>query len=148
MKVVGAILVLVIVPLLVMALHGSSPWLAKKLIQRTARRLPGPYGDRYEEEWLGELAAMPDGGLATLVYALFIRLGAARMGRALGVSSAPRQRRRFAQLEIDLTRNGKRYRAYVAFRTKARVPLPVTVPISADDVLRGDGTSQLPIPPQ
>jgi hypothetical protein len=29
MKVVGAIVVLLVVPLVVMALHGSSPWLAK-----------------------------------------------------------------------------------------------------------------------
>jgi hypothetical protein len=88
-KVVGAIVALAVIPLVVMAVHGSSPWLAKKLVRRAARRLPEPYGERYQEEWLAELAAMPDGGLTTLVFALCIRLRIGSMQRRLSVPSMP-----------------------------------------------------------
>jgi hypothetical protein len=84
-RLIGAIAVLVLVPLIVMALHGSSSWLARKLVRRAARRPPGPYADRYEEEWLAELDAMPDGGLATLAFTFFIRIRIGSMERRLGL---------------------------------------------------------------
>jgi hypothetical protein len=40
---------------------------------------------RYEEEWLAELDAMPDGGLATLAFAFFIRIRIGSMERRLGL---------------------------------------------------------------
>jgi hypothetical protein len=85
MKLIGAIAILVLIPLIVMALHGSSPWLARKLVRKAARRLPGPHADRYEEEWLAELDAMPDGGLATLAFAFFIRVRIGSMEHRLGL---------------------------------------------------------------
>jgi hypothetical protein len=89
MKIVGAIAVLVFVPLVVMALHGSSPWLARKLVSQAARRLPEPFDERYSEEWLAELDAMPDGGVTTLVFAFCIRLRVGSMERKLTASSPP-----------------------------------------------------------
>jgi hypothetical protein len=100
MKIVGAIVVLVAVPLVVMALHGSSPWLARKLVRQAARRLPEPYGERYQEEWQAELAAMPDGGLITLVFALCIRLRVGNMKRRLNAPSISKPEQQPEQLGI------------------------------------------------
>jgi AcrR family transcriptional regulator len=48
-----------------------SPWLAKKVVIRAARRLPPGYQERYQEEWTAEIEAMGNGaGIGPLVFAL------------------------------------------------------------------------------
>jgi AcrR family transcriptional regulator len=57
--------------LLLPAFLGMSPWLAKKLVTRAARRLPPGHQERYQEEWTAEIEAMGDGaGIGPLVFAL------------------------------------------------------------------------------
>jgi AcrR family transcriptional regulator len=57
--------------LLLPAFLGMSPWLAKKLVNRAARRLPPGHQERYQEEWTAEIEAMGNGaGIGPLVFAL------------------------------------------------------------------------------
>jgi DNA-binding transcriptional MerR regulator len=70
-KVLLGLLGLVLGGLLVPSALGIAPWLAKKVVRRRARRLPSPYGERYEEEWTAEIEAMGDNaGIGALIFAV------------------------------------------------------------------------------
>lgn len=58
----------VLLPLLVVELRESAPWLAEKLIRLSARRLPENERERWEEDWLGGLNDLP-GKLPRLLWA-------------------------------------------------------------------------------
>jgi len=82
----GWILTAVVIPLILSEFTDLSPWLARKLIGRAARRLPEQDRPRWEEEWLGELEERP-GRLSQLLWALWslpLVRGAGEMGRMLG----------------------------------------------------------------
>jgi hypothetical protein len=84
MKLVASILVTVVLPLLLAEFTEVGPWLARRLIYRAARRLPGPERSRWREEWLANLEDMP-GKLTKLMWSLSIFLvGAGKMRRILG----------------------------------------------------------------
>lgn len=53
-------------------LFGWFPWLARRVIRRAVRRLPLAYQRRYEEEWLGELDALPAKGISSLIFSLHV----------------------------------------------------------------------------
>lgn len=64
-----AVLTAVVLPLLLAEFGDWSPWLAKRLVQWTARRLGDTAAaERYSEEWLAELEEVP-GKLSQLVVA-------------------------------------------------------------------------------
>jgi lipopolysaccharide/colanic/teichoic acid biosynthesis glycosyltransferase len=58
------------------------PWLTERLLRRAARVLPEAHRDRYQEEWLAEVEALP-GRFARLAMALRILLGAPGTAQAL-----------------------------------------------------------------
>lgn len=76
MKWLGPVFVAVILPLL-LGVHRWCLWLARRLIRRAVRRLPEDARVRWEEEWLGDLAAFEGRRLSILV-------------RVSGSTSAPR----------------------------------------------------------
>jgi hypothetical protein len=81
-------LVTVLLPLLLSEFTDLSPWMAKALISRAARRIPEQERPRWEEEWLGELESK-QGRLFKLLWALWrlpLLRGAGVMGRLLGAS--------------------------------------------------------------
>src|SRR4051812_22664273 len=83
----AAVLMLIIVPTVqaLMAEEARSwlPYLARAVARAAARRLPVEHGDRYEEEWLAELAAYSDRPLTSLVRALGLWFGASATAAAL-----------------------------------------------------------------
>jgi lipopolysaccharide/colanic/teichoic acid biosynthesis glycosyltransferase len=60
------------------------PHLARRLVRRAARRLPGDFQARYEEEWLAELAAWEDRAISALVRAAHIRWKTKAIRESLG----------------------------------------------------------------
>lgn len=76
--------------LIVNELYGWLPWLGARLVRRAARFLPDegavPYRERYEEEWLAELQALPTRGLASVFFAVSTLVGAPKTARALSGS--------------------------------------------------------------
>jgi hypothetical protein len=70
--ILGFILNLVIVPILVIEFTDWLPWLATRMIRAAARILPLAARERYSEEWLAELEAIPGGGLSKLAFAIRI----------------------------------------------------------------------------
>ena len=56
---------------------------ARGVVRASARRLPAPWRERYEAEWIAELEAVPGSGLLKLVWAAQLRVGAARTARVL-----------------------------------------------------------------
>jgi hypothetical protein len=69
--------------LVVAELFDWCAWLAERLIRRAARRLPKAARERYQDEWLGELDAIPGRGVSLLIFALWISVGASRTCREL-----------------------------------------------------------------
>ena len=55
------------------------PWIARRIIERSARPLPAQDRDRLRKEWLDQVATLP-GGLVQLSYACICRYRAARLG--------------------------------------------------------------------
>jgi lipopolysaccharide/colanic/teichoic acid biosynthesis glycosyltransferase len=72
--------------LIVNELYGWLPWLGARLVRRAARFLPDEYRERYEEEWLAELQALPTRGLASVFFAVSTLVGAPKTARALSGS--------------------------------------------------------------
>jgi hypothetical protein len=99
----------VVLPVLLSECTDLSPWLAKRLVRRAARRIPKQERPRWEEEWLNELASKP-GRLVQLLWALWhlpLVWGAGEMGRLLGVppiSQLVRARLRAAWQSLRLRR--------------------------------------------
>jgi hypothetical protein len=59
MRWLGSALVSFGLPLLLAELTEVAPWLAARLLGWATRALPVEYRTRYEQEWLGELEAVP-----------------------------------------------------------------------------------------
>lgn len=62
------------------------PWLAERLIRRAVHRLPPDTRERYLDEWLGELDAVPGRGVSRLLFAAFVLAGAAKVSHELAGS--------------------------------------------------------------
>jgi hypothetical protein len=80
----------IVLPLLLSEFTDLSPWLAKTLVRRAARRIPEQERPRWEDDWLAELASKP-GRLFKLLWALWslpLLKGPGEMGRLLGAPPA------------------------------------------------------------
>ena len=69
--------------------RGWLPHLARAVVRTAARRLPPAYRERYEDEWLAELAAYSDRRLTALVRACSLWIGARAMRAEFGNEVAP-----------------------------------------------------------
>ena len=69
--------------------RGWLPHLARAVVRRAARRLPPAHRERYEDEWLAELAAYSDRRLTALVRACSLWIGARAMRAQFGGEVAP-----------------------------------------------------------
>ena len=69
--------------LVVAELFDWCAWLAVRVIRRAARRLPVTARERYQDEWLGELDALPGRRVSLLIFALWIWMGASRTCREI-----------------------------------------------------------------
>jgi lipopolysaccharide/colanic/teichoic acid biosynthesis glycosyltransferase len=65
------------------------PWLAERFVRRAARGLPRSERDRYLEEWLAELKALPGSGLSQVTWSIRLMLGQREMRRALRTVTTP-----------------------------------------------------------
>jgi lipopolysaccharide/colanic/teichoic acid biosynthesis glycosyltransferase len=88
----------VIVPMLVSEFTDWLPWLAARLVRAAARTLPPDARERYAEEWLAELDAVP-GKLSKL--ALAVRIFARAPATAAAVGGLPPARGRIAKAALD-----------------------------------------------
>lgn len=69
MKAIAWTLVSILMPLLVTEFTELGPWLAERLVRRSVRMLPTEHRDRYTDEWLAELEAVPGKVLKLIVAA-------------------------------------------------------------------------------
>jgi lipopolysaccharide/colanic/teichoic acid biosynthesis glycosyltransferase len=76
------------------------PWLAERVIRRAVWPLPADQRERYLEEWLGELDAVP-GKLTKLTFAVRVVIGAPVTGRTLHGLAPPTRYERFAKPALD-----------------------------------------------
>jgi lipopolysaccharide/colanic/teichoic acid biosynthesis glycosyltransferase len=65
------------------------PWIARRLVRRAVRQLPPDSGERYEDEWLAELHALPGRGISSLIFAVRIHIGASRVRQEIMGRSQP-----------------------------------------------------------
>jgi cell division protein FtsW len=84
----------------VVELFGWFPWLAERIVERAARRLPAEAQDRWCKDWLAELDALPVRGISSLGFALRILVLAPSVARVLG----DEPRARYGLAERLLTR--------------------------------------------
>lgn len=70
-------------PLLQKDLEEGIPWLAAWLVRRAARKLPAKHRQRFEEEWLAELAAVPGVMVFKLHFAAGVSFRARSTSRAM-----------------------------------------------------------------
>lgn len=66
------------------------PWVAVRLIRRAVRKLPPEARDRYLDEWLAELEAVPGRRISAIIFAIRICIGASRVSAELGGRSVVR----------------------------------------------------------
>src|SRR5437016_5244284 len=85
-------------PVLVSEFTDWLPWLAARLVRAAARALPPDARERYAEEWLAELDAVP-GKLSKL--ALAVRVFARAPATAAALSGLPPARGRIAKAALD-----------------------------------------------
>src|SRR5579884_902885 len=78
------------------------PWLAERVVERAAGRMPPQLSERYREEWLGELGAVPGRGVSKLVFALRVLLRAGSTAGALEGFDLPISAR-LTQRGVDIT---------------------------------------------
>lgn len=81
---VAAAVVVAVIHLVLAEVFDWFPALARHLIRRAAHRLPAAKRDRYAEEWLAELAALPGQRVSALVFSARILVRARSTARALG----------------------------------------------------------------
>jgi DNA-binding NarL/FixJ family response regulator len=83
----GAVVLFVLnsllVPLLQKDLEEGVPWFAAWLVRRAARKLPAKHQERFEEEWLAELTAIPGVMVFKLRFALGVSLHVRATSRAM-----------------------------------------------------------------
>jgi hypothetical protein len=72
-----------LVPLLTKDLEEGVPWFAAWLVRRAARKLPAKQRERFEEEWLAELTAVPGVMVFKLTFAVGVSLRARSTSRAM-----------------------------------------------------------------
>jgi hypothetical protein len=77
-----SILLLVFVPLLLQEFGELAPWMAERLLKRGTRWLPPAYRSRYQQDWLGELDAIP-GQITKLAFAFRVLVRVPATERAL-----------------------------------------------------------------
>ena len=82
MRVAVSILLLVFVPLLLQEFGELAPWMAERLLKRGTRWLPPAYRSRYQQDWLGELDAIP-GQITKLAFAFRVLVRVPATERAL-----------------------------------------------------------------
>jgi hypothetical protein len=82
-KWLGPLFLVVILPSLLSEFTDWCPTLAEHLVRRAVRRLPEGSRARWEEEWLGDLAAFKGRRLSILVRGLWIYIRAPSWGRTL-----------------------------------------------------------------
>jgi len=82
MRLAVSILLLVCLPLLLQEFGELAPWIAERLLKRGTRWLPTAYRNRYEQDWLGELDAIP-GKITKLGFALRVLVRVPATERAL-----------------------------------------------------------------
>ena len=70
--------------LLATEIQGWLPHLSGKIVRAVARRLPGPDGPRYEDEWLSKLASFDKRPLTGLLWALELHRVCRGLRRELG----------------------------------------------------------------
>lgn len=70
-------------PLLKKDLEEGVPWFAAWLVRRAARKLPAEQRERFEEEWLAELTAIPGVVVFKLSFAVAVSLRARSTSRAM-----------------------------------------------------------------
>jgi hypothetical protein len=71
------------VPLLQKDLEEGVPWFAAWLVRRAAQKLPATHRERFEQEWLAELSAIPGVMVFKLRFALSVSVRARSMRRAI-----------------------------------------------------------------
>ena len=71
------------VNLLAAELFDWFPWLAERLIRLAVRKLPSDARDRYLDEWLAELEAVPGRGISKLMWATQILVRATKVGEEI-----------------------------------------------------------------
>ncbi len=119
-RVLLGVLTLFVLPIALQEFHACCPWLANKLVEWAAARLPEPDQMLYEAEWKAELASVP-GNVVRLLRAIGFIVAAFRMRRPL---RDPRQ---------DEVRR----------RTDFQVSLRLTVEIHGSATIRVRGTAAL-----
>jgi hypothetical protein len=82
MRVAVSILLLVFMPLLLQEFGEMAPWIAERLLKRGTRWLPPAYRSRYQQDWLGELDAIP-GQITKLAFAFRVLVRVPATERAL-----------------------------------------------------------------
>ncbi len=81
--VVSALVLPIVVTLLTEETRAWLPHVTRALVRSAVRRVPPDHRDRYEEEWLAEVAAYSDRPLTAVVRACGVRHGARRTGGEL-----------------------------------------------------------------
>lgn len=118
----SVIITVVLAPLLVTEFGEWCPWLAKRLVQWSARRLGDPAAcARYEEEWLANLAEVP-GKLAPLIAALGYLASIPKMRWSLRPMPSPR-----AEAISDVLRSDPRVSIVIPALNEQRT-LPYLLP--------------------
>jgi hypothetical protein len=70
LKVLGAVVVVGLIPLLQAEAYGWCFWLAERVIRRAAGVLPEPARGRYQAEWLADLDMLKGRNLFALLWAI------------------------------------------------------------------------------
>jgi len=78
-----------IVNLLIAELFDWCPWLAERLIRRAAGKLPIGARERYLDEWLAELEAVPGRRISSLIFAVQILVRASKVCEEIAGRPAP-----------------------------------------------------------
>lgn len=64
------------------------PWIAERIVKRSSHRLPPNVSERYLDEWLGELDALPGKHISPVIFAIRVRAGARSVGREVSPATA------------------------------------------------------------
>ena len=100
MTVIALAVTLVLVPTLLTEFTDWLPWIAARLVQRAAARLPAERRARYAEEWAAEFSALPGGKLTKLAFGL--RLCAHARATAAVLREEVKAEREKAQFSVGI----------------------------------------------
>lgn len=117
------------------------PWVAQRLIRRAALRLPSESSQRYCEEWLAELDALPGKGVSKLAFAARVFWSTPRVRAALTGSPTPTTRLALRVLDASLSGLGllvfAPWFALIALAIRMSGPGPVVIRVRRIDA-RGE----------